>query len=107
MSKTATTPRTKKGFYCHGCGKRVNQKIVNTPYRGVISVWQCPHCEAIQSHTYIYLGESYSLVLPYFDTGECNPDDQRYYDFLVLFGNKTDRRHGWYNPATKRITQVG
>lgn len=103
-SKTGTT---KKGFYCAGCGKRVALKHVNTPYAGVLSVWQCPHCGAIQSHTYIYLGESYSLVLPYFDNGECRPEDERYYDFLVLTGTGPDRRHGWYNPATRRITQVG
>ena len=55
----------------------------------------------------IYLGESYELVLPEFETGETAREDLRYYDLTCLGSKGLTRRHGWYNRRTRRIVQVG
>jgi ribosomal protein L37AE/L43A len=72
-------------------------------------VYHCQGCGGI-FHTSgtLYLGDSYAYVLPYWDApGACATEDQRYYDLTVLGSEGVTRRHGWYNPKTKRITQVG
>lgn len=53
----------------------------------------------------MYLGESYEIVLPQWDS-EKSPVEIPY-DLVVLGSNGIERRHGWFNPATKRITQTG
>ena len=60
-----------------------------------------------------YKGESYSYVKPYMTGGlgwdEIKAADERAvpYDLMVLGSDGRTRRHGWYDPQTKRITQVG
>lgn len=63
----------------------------------------CLRCNAIFGQ--LYLGDSYTVVLPYFVEQE-PADPPRYFDFVTI-GSKVDRRHGWYDVATKRIVQVG
>ena len=72
------------------------------------TVMECPRCGAIFSgNCYLYLGESYEYVLPYWAEGEVAPEKLRYYDFMCLSEGKVIRRHGWYDPETKLIHQVG
>lgn len=72
-------------------------------------VFTCSACGALfHNEGLLYLGDSYSYVLPSWDAdGACPVDAQRYFDLTVLGSKGLDRRHGWFNPATKRITQVG
>jgi ribosomal protein L37AE/L43A len=74
------------------------------------AVYTCERCGCL--HGRLYLGESYTLVQPYFEAeavaaaaiaaGETRP-----YDLDCLGSGGLTRRHGWYNPATRRITQTG
>jgi len=72
-------------------------------------VYTCKSCGGIFHNSgYLYLGDSYTYVLPQWDAeGACRIEDQRYFDLTVLGSKGIERRHGWFNPATKRITQVG
>ncbi len=72
----------------------------------VIGIWECQNCGAIFGTC--YLGQSYEFVLPFFVKEEPPAEETRYYDLTCLAsGNKIQRRHGWYHPATKGIVQVG
>jgi len=84
---------------CPCCNRKRGVKVIDG------SVWQCPKCKAIFSNN-IWLGESYKYVLPYWDNEE-NPTEIRYFDFTCVGSEGVTRRHGWYNPNTKRIVQVG
>jgi hypothetical protein len=74
-----------------------------TPVKGQIH--RCNECDAIFGTC--YLGESYEHVLPEWETGEVPEGAERYYDFMCLGSKGLSRRHGWYYPETKRITQTG
>jgi hypothetical protein len=71
-----------------------------------VTLFRCRACEALFGS--MYLGDSYSLVKPYFDApGACAPEAQRYFDFECVGSKGVTRRHGWFNPATGYTTQVG
>ena len=38
---------------------------------------------------------------------ECGTDEQRYFDIETVGSAGLGRRHGWFNPTTQTITQVG
>lgn len=88
---------------CPGCDNVRGNKV---DARGV---YTCARCAGIfHNQGLLYLGDSYNYVLPHWDeNGACKVEDQRYYDLTVLGSQGVVRRHGWFNPATKRITQVG
>ena len=68
----------------------------------------CAKCGALFTTRAIYKGDSYQVVLPSMDAiGACAPEDQRYFDLETLGSEGYVRRHGWFNPVTRRITQVG
>ena len=69
-------------------------------------VSQCQNCEAIFSDN-IYLGESFSFVLPYMAKETVPAENLRYFDFTCLGSKGIERRHGWYDPATKLVHQIG
>lgn len=67
------------------------------------SVRVCKRCGAVYGS--MYLGESYGIVKPYFDP---NPEAKStYFDFTCLGSEGITRRHGWFNPETGLLTQVG
>lgn len=68
-------------------------------------VHQCVACEAIFADM-IWLGRSYELVAPRFDPNP-NPETERYFDFTCVSSKGIVRRHGWFNPETRLLTQVG
>jgi hypothetical protein len=84
---------------CPACSNEKGNKIV----KGMIE--ECGRCGAIFGEC--YLGESYSLVLPGMSATEVPLGQIRYFDFTTVGSAGLGRRHGWYNPATKLITQVG
>jgi hypothetical protein len=87
---------------CPACSNRRGNKADSR------FVYTCKACGGIFSTSGIlYLGDSYSYVLPRFETAEVPAEQTRYFDFLCLGSKGLERRHGWFNPATKLITQVG
>ena len=71
----------------------------------VFGIKRCLKCDAIYGQC--YLGDSYSLVLPYWHEGPSRPEEERYFDFETLGSKGVERRHGWFNTTTRRITQTG
>jgi hypothetical protein len=70
-------------------------------------VYECGACHAI--HGTMYLGDSYTYVLPCWsnDHSPEATERQRYFDFECLGSGGVTRRHGWFDPQTKKITQIG
>lgn len=71
----------------------------------LIRVYRCKRCGAIFGEC--YLGDSYRLVLPYWAEADVPAERTRYFDLMTLGGEGIQRRHGWYDPETRRITQTG
>lgn len=71
---------------------------------GFVTVYTCAACGAL--HGTCYLGESYGLVSPTWETEAYTEAEPRYFDFTTL-GSEVGRRHGWYVPRTRRIVQTG
>lgn len=69
------------------------------------SIYECGACHGIFGRC--YLGDSYTYVLPQFVAGVVPVEHQRYYDFTCVGSKGLTRRHGWFDPATRLITQVG
>ena len=76
-----------------------------TPVEGFAQVYRCAKCEAIYGSC--YLGDSYSLVLPFMVAVDPPTERTRYYDLDCLGSKGITRRHGWYDAETKQIVQVG
>lgn len=72
------------------------------------SVVKCRKCGAVYTPDgcSIYRGESYGLVSPHMSDRE-DMAGAVYYDLRVLGSAGVARRHGWYDPQTKLILQVG
>ncbi|MFP3867688.1 MAG: hypothetical protein ACLFUU_05950 [Desulfobacteraceae bacterium] len=87
---------------CPACNNEKGNREVNP---GSL-VFRCGKCEAIFSK-YLYLGESYEYVRPYFAQDEVPFEQLRYYDFTCIGSEGVVRRHGWYDPQTRLIHQVG
>ena len=83
---------------CPACSKIRGVKSI------AIGIYECPKCNAIFGQC--YLGDSYKYVLPRFDKS-IDKVEERYFDFLCAGSQGITRRHGWFNPATKCLTQVG
>ncbi|MBU4355708.1 MAG: hypothetical protein KKD99_01005 [Proteobacteria bacterium] len=90
---------------CPACSRQRGIKEV----KPMAWVYECPRCGAIfNDRPYLYLGESYQYVLPYWAKEDVPVEQLRYYDFTCLAsGNKIVRRHAWYDPETKLIHQTG
>jgi len=85
---------------CPACMRHGAFKI-----KGYVTVYRCAHCGAI--HGSCALGESYNLVLPEWHPHPDRVKREKYFD-LHCFGSKNIvRRHGWFDPKTRRIVQVG
>lgn len=72
----------------------------------LFGVGTCEDCGGLNGTEPIAKVKSFDYVRSTMRAGEV--EDQRYYD-LVVFGSdgKLRRRHGWYDPKTREITQVG
>jgi hypothetical protein len=89
---------------CPACGGK-KSKPYNPAKPGMHSIRVCGHCEAVYGSC--YLGDSYTIVQPEWETAEVEEGTERYYDFTCTGSQGQSRRHGWFNPATGRITQTG
>lgn len=67
----------------------------------------CEACSCIFTERAITRGDSFTIVLPSFDEAGCQVEDERPFDLTVVGSDGVERRHGWFNPATRRLTQVG
>lgn len=99
-TKNTRRIRRPEGAACPACNHRL-ATIVD----GHASVYRCARCKAIYGSC--YLGDSYSLVLPFMVASEPPADRVRYFDLECLGSRGITRRHGWYDTETKRIVQVG
>lgn len=90
-----------KGLCCPGCDGRLKPEP-SLPG----STYTCRRCSGLVS-TSIYLGDSYTLVLPHWAPPDVPPERTRYFDLTCLGSKGITRRHGWYDPTTRLITQVG
>lgn len=84
---------------CPACSSTKNEN-----FGSYVNVRVCRACGAV--HGRCYLGQSYSIVLPYWDDS-VGETEEVYFDLDCLGSKGMTRRHGWYNPVTKRITQTG
>ena len=68
-----------------------------------VSIRECTKCGAIFGNC--YLGDSYAIVKPFFLKGEAV--EEKYFDFTCLGSQGITRRHGWFDPASGYLTQIG
>ena len=68
-------------------------------------IFECRTCGAI--HGTCYLGDSYEIVRNAWSPTEVPPEKTRYFDFITLGSKGMDRRHGWYDPETRLVVQIG
>lgn len=91
---------------CPACsGKRLFERTRNR-----VRYQECRRCGAVLSDG-MYKCDRSELVLPYWaDPNELkatSPEKLRYYDLTLLGSKGIERVHGWFNPESKRIHQVG
>ena len=89
---------------CPVCNGNKSDWYCTDKGRLIYGVEVCRKCGAVYGTC--YKGESYEIVLPYWDVEQSNVE-QRYFDLVLLGSEGKERTHGWYNPKTKKITQVG
>lgn len=85
---------------CPACNHKKSRRVS-------ILVERCTQCEAIFNRAPMSLGDSYKYVLPRFTHEETPIDRQRHFDFQCLSSEGLIRRHGWFDPETRLITQTG
>lgn len=84
---------------CPACnGKRRNR----TEHAGV---FECRRCGAPYGEC--YRGDSYTIVRPRMTAEPVPPERCRYYNLTVLGSDGISRRHGWFDPETRLIVQIG
>lgn len=92
---------------CPACGsKKSRATAYGTEIRSSshnLQIRECCRCKAVYGTC--YLGDSYAIVRPFFLKGEAA--EQRYFDLTTLGSEGIGRRHGWFDPATRLLTQVG
>lgn len=69
------------------------------------TIYECAKCSAL--HGSCYLGDSYYFVLPFWAVDPLERTNPRYFDLQCLGSEGVTRRHGWFDPETKRIVQTG
>jgi hypothetical protein len=103
MNNVSTSKTNRKAVpmtSCPGCSC-----TKGFPVERQVRVFTCADCGGLVGDC--YLGDSYSLVLPYWAEGDVPAERQRYFDLTCLGSNGLTRRHGWFDTETRRIVQVG
>lgn len=85
---------------CSACSGNLKETRKNS-----LRVYVCERCGGLHAEG-IYLGDSYSLVKPFFSANTA-PATEVYFDFVCLGSAGITRRHGWFNPADGCMTQEG
>jgi hypothetical protein len=74
-------------------------------YQGKCLLHECRKCHAIFGSC--YLGDSYNIAFPRL-TNDPEADSRAvYFDLQCLGSAGITRRHGWVDPTTHLMTQVG
>lgn len=84
---------------CPGCDG------VGRETKGPGQLYTCKGCGGLFGSC--YLGDSYTLVSPFMAREAVPAEQTRYFDLDCLGSEGLTRRHGWYDPRTKLVTQVG
>jgi len=90
---------------CPACSH--NRSRDYRPERFYGAVQQCRKCSAIYTNRHIYLGDSYTIVEPHFTADRTADERAVYFDLDTLGSKGIGRRHGWFDPETGLVTQVG
>jgi hypothetical protein len=86
---------------CPACSCTRGHRLVKFP-----RVFSCYSCEGVVGDAG-YLGDSYGLVSPHWADREVPAALTRYFDLVALGSTGEVRRHGWFDPRSRRVTQVG
>lgn len=100
---TSPPPPPPPPFRCPGCSHEAGNREAARPD----GTFDCQGCGGLITYRDIYLGDSYLHVLPYFVEVEPPAGETRYFDLMCVGSAGRQRRHGWFDPATRRIVQVG
>jgi hypothetical protein len=98
---TTQKPNETKQTRTLGCPACSHKSAVEVQGR----IYRCAKCEGIYGSC--YLGDSYAYVLPFMAQQPVPAEQLRYFDFSFVGSKGPGRRHGWYDPATKLIHQIG
>jgi len=107
MTRNPSTP-TAAG--CPACGdKRAPKHSAFVPERLTDSARECRACGCVftTEGRALYKGDSYAIVGATMTSCPEATARQVAYDLTVLGSDGVTRRHGFFDPRTKRITQVG
>jgi hypothetical protein len=109
MDETKDDETTLSGCPACGASRRYSKAPDTTivPERLHAFVRECRKCQGIYTTSSIYLGDSYLIVLPFFSSDPESDSRQRYFDLDCLGSKGMQRRHGWFDPTNKKLTQVG
>lgn len=66
---------------------------------------ECVKCHAL--YGVLHRDDAADLVYPTMAATPVPSEQLRYYDFRIISGSGPLRRHGWFDPATRLIHQVG
>lgn len=83
---------------CPACNGRRHEQLATQVYR-------CRRCGAL--HGTVYRGELNQYVIMRLAPQPVPAERERYFDFTVLGSDGVSRVHGWYDTATRLVTQVG
>lgn len=86
---------------CPGCSAT---EYTETETSGIV---RCGGCGGLYTLWHVYLGQTYRHVSNQWDDTDCPVEEWRYYDFQYLGSEGEGRRHGWFCPHNKKITQTG
>lgn len=96
-------PNTNNPHECPACS-RIKGNASTTDSRGVDT---CTACGCVFTTRAIYLGDSGHYVLPFMTTTPPPIEQCRPFDLTTLGSAGLQRTHGWFDPATKLVVQVG
>lgn len=108
-TKTAETETKLAGCPACNASRRYSKApdVSLVPGRLHDAIRECRKCSGLYTTRAIYLGDSYLVVQPFMTSDPTADERQRYFDFETLGSEGLGRRHGWFDPLTKAITQVG
>ena len=87
------------------CAHKQLQPFVTAGGRTIYGVSECQDCGAVYGQC--YLGDSYEVVKPGFETERTDQSDAVYYALRLGGNDGITRRHGWCSKTTRRIYQAG
>lgn len=91
---------------CPACNNQRGNKRYDETKFSLADIYRCKKCGAVFGSC--YLGDSYTVVKPFFHSDpNPAPETMFYFDLECLGSAGITRRHGWAHRETKQIVQVG